>query len=90
MRAGPEPTQLLKASSDGAVTAETGRVFQRRIVEGKKELLLAFTEQYGTMNRISWPLVDVPECIRSIILSSNVDEVVDDTVHHGRLTLLTA
>ena len=38
LRAGPVPTQLLKASNDGAVTAETGRQFQRRIVEGKKEL----------------------------------------------------
>ena len=37
--------QLLKASSDGAVTAEAGREFQRRVVEGKKELLLSFTEQ---------------------------------------------
>ena len=43
--------QLLKSSSDGAVTAEAGREFQRRIVEGKKELLYAFTEQYGTRNR---------------------------------------
>ena len=33
------PMQLLKASSDGAVTAEAGRQFQRRIIEGKKELL---------------------------------------------------
>ena len=33
------PTQLLKASSVGTVTVETGREFQRRIVEGKKELL---------------------------------------------------
>ena len=56
--------QLLKASSDGAVTAEAGREFQRRIVEGKKELLWAFTEQYGTRNRVSWPLVDVLEWIR--------------------------
>ena len=39
LRAGPAPTQPLKASSDGAVTAETGREFQRRIVEGKNELL---------------------------------------------------
>ena len=31
--------QHLKASSDGAVTAETGWEFQRRIVEEKKELL---------------------------------------------------
>ena len=31
--------QLLKASSDGAVTVEAGREFQRCIVEGKKELL---------------------------------------------------
>ena len=31
--------QLLKASSDGAVTAEAGREFQRRIVEGKKTLV---------------------------------------------------
>ena len=38
-RAGPAPMQPLKASSDGAVTAETGREFQRRIVEGKKEPL---------------------------------------------------
>ena len=39
LRAGPAPTQLLKASSDGAVTAETGREFLGRIVEGTKELL---------------------------------------------------
>ena len=39
-RAGPAPTQPLKASSDGAVTVETGREFQRRIVEGKEGALV--------------------------------------------------
>ena len=29
----------LEGINDGAVTAETGREFKRRIVEGKKELL---------------------------------------------------
>ena len=38
-RAGTAPTQPLKASSKGVVTADTSREFQRRIVEGKKELL---------------------------------------------------
>ena len=33
------PTQPLKVSSDGAVTAETGREFQGRFVEVKKELM---------------------------------------------------
>ena len=37
-RTGPAPMQLLKASRDGAVTAEAGRELQRRIVKGKKEL----------------------------------------------------
>ena len=40
LRAGSAQTQLLKASSDVDVTAETDREFQRRIVEGKKEFLL--------------------------------------------------
>ena len=55
------PMLLLQASNDGAVTVEIGKKFQRRIVEEKKRL---FTEQYGRLYRISWPLVGVPEWIR--------------------------
>ena len=46
------------------LASSNGREFQRLIVEGKKEPLEAFTEQYGTRNQILWPLVDVPEWIR--------------------------
>lgn len=33
----PAPTPFLKSSNDGTVIMEAGRVFQRRIAEGKKE-----------------------------------------------------
>ena len=46
--------QLLKASSSEVANMEADSAFQRHIVEGKKELLQATTEQYGNRNRLSW------------------------------------